>query len=398
MRKILKNGIRIIHREAPGDIVSINVAILVGSDHEVPRISGIAHVVEHMLFEGTQSRSAEELAQEIDRHGGEMNAYTSKDKTNYYIKIHRKHAEKAIEILADMIQHPRFSETAFAKEKGVILEEIHMIRDQPRYLQWILFEQELLPIPASRPVYGTLESVKNMTRKDICTFHGRYYTPNNIIITVVGNISNSVKLVQKYFTFSGSCKQKRITVSTTNTRKQLIKKKKGITSTYMVLGYRTPHRLHPDSYVVDVIKALLARGQSGRMFVEVRTKRGLAYDIGVYHHCGPAYSYIACYTTADSQKIAEIERIFFEQIEGLKQVGKQELAEAKTYIEGNLAIRIEDSHEYADLLSFYEECGKLNRFDDYLARIKNVTNKDIARVVKAVFTRKYTKVVLKGSQ
>jgi len=194
-KTVLKNGLRVIYKEQDTDIVTVNVSVLVGSINETPNIRGISHFLEHMVFEGTLNYSCEELAKEIEQYGGEFNAYTSDDKTNFYVKIHKKHAKKAIEILSDMVINPLFDVKSIKKEKNVVLEEINMVNDEPRNYQWVFFEEMLFSGPFAYPTYGTKKTVSKLTKKDLEAYHGRYYVSNNIIVTIVGDCKNHLKLV-----------------------------------------------------------------------------------------------------------------------------------------------------------------------------------------------------------
>jgi len=393
-RTVLKNGMKVLYKETQSNIVTVNIAVTVGSNHEKPSQAGIAHFLEHMVFEGTKTRTCEKISSEIEQYGGEMNAYTSNEKTNYYIKIHKKHAEKAIEILADMLQNSTFEEKILEKEKNVVLEEINTVNDQPRSYQWILFEKTILPKPFGSPTYGTKETVKAITKKVITKFYEEKYVGSNMIATIVGKCPNASKLITKYFTVKKGIKQIQKTCSVTNTQKTVKEKKKNLTSEYVILGYRAPTRLSKDSYVFDVINTILSKGQSGKLFTEVRTKRGLTYDIGTYYSANPHYGIFALHTSAEKKKIPVIEKIFFNEVEKLKSISDKDLKEAKQYIEGNTAISLEDSQDHADQISLYEECSNYKEYSKYQKNINAVTKADIKKVCQKYLNSKFTKVML----
>lgn len=392
----LKNGIRVIHVDNKSNICTIHASVLVGSSNENSTNEGISHVIEHMLFEGTKNRSAEQIAREVEQYGAEMNAYTSTSKTVYHIKIKNTFLKKAAEVLSDMLINPLFDKKLLKKEKNVILEEINMINDQPRHYQWIFFEKALLPAPFSNAPYGSAKRVKAFTTENLKKFHAKYYCAKNTIITVTGKYSNLQHILEETFGEMNKGKASPKLKCTINNQKRVkIKHKKNLTSEYMVLGYQVPKRNHPDSYPIDVIRSILARGQSGRLFVEVRTKRGLTYNIGVYHDPARDFGFFACHTSADSTKIKIIEKIIQEQLDALSTLSKQELKEAITFIEGNRTLSCEDSQTYADMVSFHEECGDALDFNTYLTKIKKVTKKDILRVRDTYLNDKYTKIILK---
>jgi len=395
IKHTLKNNLRIIHKKTDSDLFTINISVLVGSNNESEKILGISHFMEHMLFEGTKKRTSEELTAEIEKYGGDINAYTTNEKTNFYIKIHKRHAKKAIEILSDMMLNPKFDEKAIKKEKEVVLGEINMVNDEPRNYQWVLFEKKLFPKPFAYPTYGTKKTVAALTNKDLIAFHKKYYVPNNIIITLVGECKNSTALITKYFDFKN---KKRVTTSLkykVNNKKKIFKeKKKGLSHQYTIIGYQAPIRSSKDSYTLDVIKSILGKGQSGKLFVEIRTKRGLTYDLGIYHHSGPRYGYMAFYVNAKKEKMPLIEKIFFKEIEKLKNIKDKDLNEAKSFLEGQMALKVEDSQEHADLLSLFEEAGDYKGFASYIKNIRKVTKNDIKKAVSKYLNKNYTKVIL----
>jgi len=163
----LKNGAEIIFQRNYSKSVAVEVVFKVGSNHENKNLAGVSHFLEHMLFEGTKNRkTSREIANEIEKYGGEFNAYTAGDRTAFFIKIINKKFEKALEILSDMVANPLFSKKTIEKEKQVVLKEINMVTDDPRLHQWILFHKTLFDKhPAKNPTYGNVETVKNFERR-----------------------------------------------------------------------------------------------------------------------------------------------------------------------------------------------------------------------------------------
>ncbi|MCB9358594.1 insulinase family protein [Candidatus Woesearchaeota archaeon] len=396
MIRTKNSNIRTIYKRRDSDLVSINVSVLVGSANETAKIRGIAHFMEHMVFEGTKNRNAEEITSAIEQYGGEFNAYTTIERTNYFIKIHRKHAKKAFEVLADMMINPSFDEKAIKKEKGVVLGEIKMVNDQPRHFQWIMLERNLQNGKFKWATYGTEDTVKSLRKKDLLQFHKDYYTKDNMIITIVGDCPDYKRYICQYF---GPAKSKKarstdLKNNVINSRKSESKRKR-VGLKYLIIGYQTPRRNNFESYILDVIHAILARGQSGRLFIEIRTKRGLGYDLGIFHNVSRNFGYFAFYASAEKKNIKEIEEIFFKEVEKLKDddvLQSSLIREAKSYIEGQVAVKVEDSQEHADLLSFFEESGQ--NFEDYIKNIRKVTRNDILRIARKYLNKKYTKITI----
>ncbi|MFT4303243.1 MAG: M16 family metallopeptidase [Candidatus Woesearchaeota archaeon] len=394
IKKEIKN-IKTIYKKKQTNLVSINISVLVGSSNEKKTKKGIAHFMEHMLFEGTTKRNCEELTNEIERLGGELNAYTTTERTNYFIKIHKNHSEKAFEILGDMICNPLFDEKAIKKEKTVVLGEIKMINDEPRHYQWVLLQKNIFKKNYSWPTYGTEKTVKSITKKDLIDFHSENYTKDNIIITIVGDCKKYKDYIEKNFKNLKSNKNKNNKLTKPEKILKSHKEKKKLKLKYIILGYHTVPRNHKDSYTLDVIHAILARGQSGKLFIEIRTKRGLGYELGIYHNVSKRFGYFAFYANAEKRNIKTIKKIFFNEIKKLldpKQINNDTLSEAKSYIQGHIAIRNEDTQEEADITSFFEECN--DKFDNYYQKIKKITKTEISQVVRKYLNNKHCEIII----
>jgi len=397
MRKYkLSNGITVIFEKNNSHSVAVEVMVKIGSNDEISSKAGISHYLEHMLFEGTKNRKdSREIANEIERYGAEFNAYTTGDRTAYYIKIINKKFDKALEILSDMFLHSVFDEKIMEKEKKVILKEINMVTDDPRQHQWILFQQQLFSKhPAKNPTYGTKKTVKNVSRNVLVDYYTKNYSSDNLIISIVGNVSDVKKKVSKYF---GSLKKQKISKikrlpEPVQKKAKRYFEKRDIQNSYMILGYKTVPRLHKDSYVFDVINGILGRGQSGWMFDEIRNKRGLAYQVGIHAEHEIDCGYFAVYCSLDKSKILEAKKIIFEQFDKLNKLTKTEISEAKNFIEGNSTLQMEDNYQKADSLAYWETIKDAKISDKYISKIKQVSLSDIKRVVKKYLNDNYVLV------
>ena len=394
----LKNGITIIFEKNSSKSVAVEVMFKVGSNFESKNIAGISHFLEHMLFEGTKKRKdSREIANEIEKYGGEFNAYTTGDRTGFFIKIISKRFDIALDILSDMISNPVFDKKIIEKEKQVILKEINMVTDDSRLHQWILFQKTLFEKhPAKNPAYGTVEAVKNLDRKNVADYYYAHYIPNNMIISVVGNVKNVKEKIKRYFGSlkpGKAIKRARVNEPMQKKIKRFVEKKKTLNS-YMVLGYKTVPRLHRDSYVFDVITAILGRGQSGWIFDEIRNKRGLAYQVGVNDDNESDYGMFAVYAGLDKKNIENAKEIILQQFRKLEGISKKDFNEAKTFIEGSYTLETEDNLKHADELAVWESIKKAELAKSYLKNIRKVTINDMKRVAKKYLNNKYTLVVI----
>jgi predicted Zn-dependent peptidase len=177
-------------------------------------------------------------------------------------------------------------------------------------------------------------------------------------------------------------------------KQKTVKVKRKIMNSYMVLGYKSPPRLHKDSYVLDVIRAILGKGQSGKIFDEIRNKRGLAYEVGIHHDPSTDYGIFAVYLSADKKKIPLIKKLILKEFDNLKNLTEKELKEAKTHLEGSIILDNEDTHNKADSLAFWEHINDAKLDNQYIKNIKKVIKKDIIRTAKKYLTKNYTLAII----
>lgn len=399
MKKVvLSNGLTVIYYPKKINSVVVEIMVNVGSCHEKSEERGISHFLEHILFEGTKKRASnKEISNEIERIGGDFNAYTSTGKTCFYTKVLKKHFSIAVDVLADILQNPLLREEDIKKEKNVVLKEITMIYDEPRYHQWILMQQNLFEKhPCKYPTYGDVRVIKSLNRKKVLDFFTKYYVPNNMVVSIVGDAPKWKKKIEKYFVFKKGKVQK-----TTFPVEPLLKKnkkvflKKNIFNTHLVLGFKTVSRAHPDSYVLDVINGILGRGQSGKMFTEIRSKRGLGYDVGTQVLSDNSFGYFAAYAIIDKKNITLVTDLMLEEIRLLNNVTPEEVKEAQDFIEGDYLLEIEDTQKVADQILFWEQVKGAALMEEYLKKIKKVTVNDVKRVAEKYF-KHYAQVVLEG--
>jgi len=397
-KAVLGNGLTVLYYPKKGNSVVVEVMINVGSCHEKSDERGISHFLEHILFEGTKKRPTnKEISNEIERIGGDFNAYTSTGKTCFYAKVLKKHFTIAVDVLADILQNPLLREEDIKKEKNVVLKEIAMIYDEPRFHQWILLQQNLFEKhPCKYPTYGDVKVIKTLNRIKVEAFFRRYYLPNNMVVSIVGDVPNWRKEIEKNFVF-----KRRKIVRTEFSEEPALRKnkkvwlKKKIFNTHLVLGFKTVSRAHADSYVLDVINGILGRGQSGKMFTEIRSKRGLGYDVGTQVMSDNNFGYFAAYAIIDKKNIDLVKNLMLEEIQNLQNVTAEEVKEAQDFIEGDYLLEMEDTQKVADQMLFWEQVKSVEEMNEYLRKVKKVTINDIKRVVGKYFNH-YAQVVLEG--
>ena len=272
----LKNGLRVLAIPMP-NTKTVTVLILVGtgSKYETKEINGISHFLEHMFFKGTEKRpTSEEIVKDMDRIGGEYNAFTSKETTGYFAKVDAKHLDLALNWISDIFLNSKFDEAEIEKEKNVILEEINMYYDLPMNYIGILWEQLLYgDQPAGWPVWGNKEVISNLKRDNFLQYLKFHYSANNSLVCVAGNFNeaNIVQEIEKYFSrLNGRDFKNKEKVKEKQDKAKLLVYVKKTDQTHLCLGVRGYNLFHPDRYVLSVLGVILGGFMSSRLFQEVR--------------------------------------------------------------------------------------------------------------------------------
>ena len=250
--------------------------------------------------------------------------------------------------------------------------------------------------PAKNPTYGTIRTVNALSRKKLLDYYRQYYIPNNMIISVAGNIKDVKNKIQKYFGSlnSGNIPKRKVIKEPLNKKINTLVEKRKTQNSYIVLGYKAPVRTDKDSYSLDVITSILGRGQSGWVFDEIRNKHGLSYQTGVQHDSEDDYGTFAVFAGLDKKNIPKAKSIILKQFKRLQKVTKKELDEAKTYIEGHYALELEDNFHYADYMSFWELIKDAGLADSYIKKIREITVNDVKKAAKKYLNKNYTFVAI----
>ncbi len=395
-KKVLKNGLRLITIPVKGtDVITVLVLVKAGSRNEKANIAGISHFAEHVFFKGTKKRPSQiAIASEIDGVGGEMNAFTSKEYTGFYIKVSKKYLKLALDVLADILQNSLFKPQNIEKEKGVIIQEINMYQDTPIQYVQELFEQVLYSgHPLGRDIIGSKDTVANIDNKNLREYLKDLYTAENIIICAAGAIDETkdlTKSIAEYFKFESA---ERVTtfkkIIERQKEPQMAFKKQKTEQTHFCLGARGYRTDHPKRYILEVLGVLLGGGMSSRLFEQVREKRGLAYyiksQIQAYKDCG----YLQVQAGVEHKKMTKAISVILKELAKLKSktISQKELQKAKEFLKGGITLEIEDSFVLAQLIGLQELLKKKTRTPEEIFRqIDKVSAKDIQDVAEELFT------------
>jgi predicted Zn-dependent peptidase len=396
-KKVLSNGLTII--EVPShdaESVVVDFFVKTGSRSETPKENGISHFLEHFLFKGTKKYpSAMAISEVVDAIGGEMNANTGKEHTQYYIKSASKHLPLIFEILTEMIQNPLLDKEEMEREKGVIVEEINMYKDMPMAEIDNVLERTMWPGDAlGRDIAGTKETVTSFTREMFADYISRHYQTSNMILGISGKYNQKVlnQLIEKHWK---SYPKKRFYGWDKAADKQVKSRikidYKDTQQAHLALGFKAFAYGDKRNSAISVLAAILGGGMSSRLFTEVREKRGLGY----YVRSSPgSYQDTGSFTVSAGvqvDKITDALKVILAELKKIKEspVGEKEIQKAKEYIKGKSILALEDNQVRLDW--FLEKAAfqkKIQTPEEAFKRIDAVTAADVAKVAKQLFVNK----------
>lgn len=405
-RYTLSNGIRIIHMPVTTKpLITVQAFIHGGVIDEKPEQAGLAQFTQSLLMQGTKTRSATQMAREIEDIGGNISSDMEHDYGYFGISLMDNHAEKAFELLADILLNPTFPEAEIEKERPNILAGIHSRSDQIFNVANDLFNQKFYgDHPYSWPDIGTEKTIAAITRDDIIAWHKKEYVAENLLLVVAGNITgDKVKaLAEKYFTAAphgeqGSRRKPFTTPGlTTNTEHS-----RKFQQAYLMIGFPAPAIGNPDYPVLKVINALLGGRMSGRLFLELREKLSLAYEVNSYFPSRRELSRFSVYLGLEEKNIDLARKRIFELLNDLSTtpVSEQELSETKTFIRGVYLLDHQTIGRQAWYMGWWEVLGTGWEYDQkYLEDLMAVSASDIQRVAKKYLTGPAMQIEIRPSK
>lgn len=390
----LKNGLTLITIDEPHlDSVTTLVAVGAGSRFETKKINGISHFLEHMFFKGsTKFPSAEKIATLVDGIGAVNNAATDKEVTYYWIKSAAKHVDLSLDILSSMIKEPLLSQEEIDREKGVIIEELRMFRDNPARYIWDLYEQlQFGDQPLGWDIGGEEKTVTAINREDMFSYMDSLYSPSNMALVLVGKLPKNIEqLAQSYFLslpernkFSCKLYQKK-----KQTKAKINVFYKATDQANIVLGVEGFDRYDSKRCVARILGALLGEGMSSRLFIQVRERRGLAYHVNANHSSYKDAGSFTVFAGLKLEKVYEGLEVILAELEILssEKVADEELQKAKEMIRGRVALQSESTNFLAEYFgtSFVLD-RKIETFDEILKKIDKVTKDDVQVLAKELF-------------
>jgi len=391
---ILENGLRIILVPQPGNLaVTVSVLVEAGSKYETKEINGISHFLEHMVFKGTQKRpSTLAISSELDSIGASYNAFTSHEVTGYWAKARTNHFEKILDVVSDIYLNPLFDDKEIDKERGVIIEEINLIEDQPLSRVWDVFTDLLYgDQPAGWRILGSKENIQKITREDFLNYRNNHYLPKSTVITIAGNFEEqkAIDQIKKYFSnFKDGEKVLKEKVIESQSEPRVSIKYKDSDQTHLVLGFRAFDVFDARRYPLGILSDILGGSMSSRLWQKVREQMGAAYYIKTGVDFLTDHGFFAVSAGVGNEKLESVLRAILEELKKIREEGilEKEFNIAKEHIIGKLILGLETSD---DLAGFYGEQEILERKieepEEIIKKIEAVTESDIINVARDIF-------------
>lgn len=391
-KHVLENGLTIIGEEIPYvKSISLGVWINAGSRIEDEEISGVSHFIEHMLFKGTKNRTSKQIASEIDNLGGQINAFTSKECTCYYVKLLDSHIDIGIDVLSDMILNSKFNEDDLDKERSVIIEELKMYEDSPEDLAYDLLTENIYKNdPLGMNIIGTEESLNRLNREKLLDYFNKYYVPNNSVIAISGNF-NFDEIINKIEEKFKVWKKRDVNVDIKKAefKSCFLTKNKDIEQVNLAMSLEAvPLENDKEVYALAVINTVFGGSISSRLFQKIREEKGLVYSIyssqSLYRKCGE----LGIFASMSNEHLKEVYESIIEEIKIIKKyyLTDQEIKESKEQLKGSYILGLESTS--SRMMSIGRALllnNKVESTDDILKSIDNVDRETVKIVIDKIF-------------
>ncbi|HMD43018.1 MAG TPA: pitrilysin family protein [Candidatus Acidoferrum sp.] len=403
-RHVLPNGLIVITETMP-QVRSVSVGIWVnnGSRREKATENGIAHFLEHMVFKGTERRSAEGIAREMDSVGGMLDAFTSKEQICFNAKVLDEHLPIAFDVLADLVLRPRLNADDVKKEQQVVLEEIKMDLDNPEYMLHDIFTRGFWPEHSlGRPILGTPETIRSFDREKLCKRFGKWFAPNHIVVTAAGNVTHEqvLSLVEKEFGHLPPSDEPDRELAPKTAAPIHLETKRDLEQIHVCIGVPCIPLADERRFAVAILNNLLGGGMSSRLFQNIREKQGLAYavfsELTPYSDAGM----LSVYAGTAKETVSQVLDLTIAEFRAMKEspVTDEELRRAKNHLKGSLMLSLESTSSRMSNLARQElYFHRFSTLDEILSAIEAVTHDQVQSLAQQFFQPEQIAVTVLGS-
>ena len=392
---ILPNGLRVAtDTMASVETVSVGVWIGVGTRQEAPEVNGVAHLLEHMAFKGTDTRSARDIAEQIEAVGGSMNAHTSREQTAYFIKVLKGDLGLAVDILADILLRSTYDAGELARERAVVLQELGQAEDTPDDIIFDHFQEAAFPRQAlGRPVLGRAEIVERLPREALIDFRTRHYGAQAMVVTAAGNVEHDALVALVRDAFSALPPAGDTSYEAARYAGGEYRDGQELEQVHLVFGFPGVSFADPDYYPSMVLATMLGGGMSSRLFQEIREQRGLAYNVSAYAAPYLDGGVLGVYVGTGERETPELIDVLSEQLAAVrgKEAPEEEVRRARTQIKAGILMSLEStSSRMEGLGSQLLIYGRPIPVEELVRKTEAVTASDVMRVARRIFSGRPT--------
>lgn len=391
----LENGLKIVIEKNNLKNTTISTLVRAGLLNEKDNQNGISHFIEHCVFKGTTEKTALQLTDDIEKLGGECNAYTSDDHTMYYVNILAEYYKQGIDFILDIIQNATFPEQEIDKERNVIIQEILMSNDNPQYTVWKNIANTFYNNqPLGRTILGPIENVERFTREDIFEYLNTWYVPNNMVISICGNIDED-EVFEYLLTKLNMKNQKKLIF---NSSKFIVDNKtyeSDLDQSHVLVALSGPEYCNSDRIYASMLKNILSGGMSTRLFQEMREKHGLAYNTTMVNEAYVDSGYIGIYTGTSKENVNKVIDLSKKILLDTKtNITNDELEKAKNLMLFSLAVKYDDSFSVAHTNGLKALFNlKIKEYNTLYSEIKNISLTDIFNFTNKYITNDFSIVI-----
>jgi len=392
----LDNGIIVVMEKMPSvRSVSFGIFVKNGSRNESDKTNGISHFIEHLMFKGTENRTAKQIADDMDSVGGQINAYTTKEYTCYYTKTLDTHFDVALDVLADMYFNSLFSDEDISKERNVIVEEINMYEDAPEEVGYDILQGKIWKGNSlAFPILGTVKSISEFDSLFIKNYYKEHYRTDNTVLSVAGNFEEDkvIDEIKKYFGNLESIDKEIVLKNSVYEKpkyfKSAVKKEKDIEQLHLTMCFPGVETGSDESYALAAVNTVFGGGMSSRLFQRIREEKGLVYTVYSFSSNFSDSGIFGIYAALTPNRFNQVYELILSEISELKKekITKEQLIKTKEQLKSNFILSLENSASRSSNIGrSMLLLNKINEVDDIIEKVNNVSLENVENIIEKIF-------------
>ncbi len=396
----LSNGFTIATEFMPNfQTAALGIWIRVGGRHETLKQNGIAHFLEHMAFKGTKNRTSYQIAEAIENVGGYINAYTSREITNYYCRVLSEDVPLAMDVISDIVLNPTMEEAEIDVERNVILQEIGQANDTPDDIIFDWLQETAFPDqPYGRSILGSAKNVRNFSKADLMNFTELHYRPNRMILCATGDVNheNLVKLSEKYFSNLRESSEPKVLPGIFVGGERRVRK--DLEQAHFALSFKSPALKDKDIFASQIFSVAMGGGMSSKLFQEIREKRGLCYSIFSSMDAASDNGTFTIYAGTSEQKLGELSNVVIDELRGsIETVSQMEVDKARAQIKAGMLMGLESTSNRCERLArTLSVWGRIIPLSETIEKIDQVSLSEVRKFARKIFLNSQPALTLYG--